>query len=742
MVTIIVTTLNDEDNSTGGLSLREAIKQANASEAEHRIVFAAGLSGGTIALTLGALKISGDLTIDGDVMGEGRPGITIDAGGASRVFEVESDNADIDRTVVLRGLDITGGHAAADGGAIWNSEALHLIGSTVTNSTVGNAGGGIYNRGDMVIEGSTISGNRATKHHGGAIKNDAQLEVINSTIASNTAQGAAGGILSQGPTTLTVKNSTVTGNRSNSPGSGLYVGSHARVVVVSSIVTGNTRSLNERNVYGSISASHSLIDVDPALVFAQIDPVTGGGMLADNGGATPTVALDANTANPALDAANPNAPAPFDQNGAAAFDADGDGIAQRDIGASELLEEAVALFEFQGAVNGNQLEFTFIRGETGYAITYEDGGEMNLKTIGALQDLALVPVGPAKAMVWYLTEDGFVGVTALDGALEPDVEALTAVMEVLNDRGVNYVAMMVMPEGGPVHLLDAGGYLHTWAQDETVTSFTRSAEPLFTAQEVAARKPAQLVVEADGRISLSDPAGAVPAVEVHRPELLDSVMREALQGIVRLDDGKALMAKDGYLFQRDADGASQKLPAIDIQGLEAGAGGALALQGSDSVLWIAQDGTQTTIDFAVEDGYLLSAGHSNDITYALDSNGAIQFRGALDGSLVLSGTSLIDLTATPEGLWGLTEQGALVRIDAPTQSGTGQTAVLSRVGDGSFVDLRPAAGGSLLSLVELREDGTAQHSVYDHLSGDFTATQSIEAPGFLNATDLKPQDMQ
>ena len=70
----LVTTLADEDNgSTNGTSLREAIQLANSngnSGVEDVITFATGLQGGTITLTLGSLVITDDLRIDGDVLGD------------------------------------------------------------------------------------------------------------------------------------------------------------------------------------------------------------------------------------------------------------------------------------------------------------------------------------------------------------------------------------------------------------------------------------------------------------------------------------------------------------------------------------------------------------------------------------------------------------------------------------------------------------------------------------------------
>src|SRR5262245_41216388 len=88
MTIFTVTTLVDENDagetaagSLGtGLSLREAIALANANSGADDITFAAGLSGGTIRLTLGTLQVNtAALTINGDLGNDGTANITITA---------------------------------------------------------------------------------------------------------------------------------------------------------------------------------------------------------------------------------------------------------------------------------------------------------------------------------------------------------------------------------------------------------------------------------------------------------------------------------------------------------------------------------------------------------------------------------------------------------------------------------------------------------------------------------------
>ena len=97
MATIIVTTAGDVvDGSDGVLSLREAIAQANANADADTIVFDASLSGQTITLTGGALILTQDVTIDGDVNGDDKADITISGNNASRVFLMTGASTDVD----------------------------------------------------------------------------------------------------------------------------------------------------------------------------------------------------------------------------------------------------------------------------------------------------------------------------------------------------------------------------------------------------------------------------------------------------------------------------------------------------------------------------------------------------------------------------------------------------------------------------------------------------------------------
>src|SRR5262249_51652287 len=90
-------------------------------------------------------------------------GITLDAHGASRIFQVNSG-----ASAGLTGLTLANGSAGAgDGGAIYNSGALALKDCTLTGNSAGNQGGGIANSGSLSLDDCTLSSNFAGNEGGG-----------------------------------------------------------------------------------------------------------------------------------------------------------------------------------------------------------------------------------------------------------------------------------------------------------------------------------------------------------------------------------------------------------------------------------------------------------------------------------------------------------------------------------------------------------------------------------------------
>jgi uncharacterized repeat protein (TIGR01451 family)/CSLREA domain-containing protein len=108
--------------------------------------------------------------------------------------------------------------AESNGGAIFNDLFVTIIGSTISNNHathsggVGGLGGGIYNNWSLEIVDSTVSSNTAYAHGGGIFNTELSFGwIAGSTLAANDAAfGNGGGVYNRGELLLT--NSTLSGN--------------------------------------------------------------------------------------------------------------------------------------------------------------------------------------------------------------------------------------------------------------------------------------------------------------------------------------------------------------------------------------------------------------------------------------------------------------------------------------------------------------------------------------------------
>ena len=217
----------------GGLSLREALILANADPTNAAdISFDAGLAGQSIVLDGTELTIASDVTIDGDVDGDDKADITLDAAGGSRVFNVTGGTSTLDA------LTITGGQSDLGGGlAIQDGAELTALNTTVSGNNSSLWGGGIYNTGTLTLMNSTLTGNTATSGYGSGLANYyGTATLVNVTVAGNEAK-TGGGISNDG--TMTLLNTTIADNSGNSGGGISTVGD---LTIANSIVAANSAS--------------------------------------------------------------------------------------------------------------------------------------------------------------------------------------------------------------------------------------------------------------------------------------------------------------------------------------------------------------------------------------------------------------------------------------------------------------------------------------------------------------------
>jgi CSLREA domain-containing protein len=135
-------------------------------------------------------------------------------------------------TLTVEGSTVSGNTATQSGGGIvganLNTAITTVRLSLVVGNTAGRAGG-LFNGGlggTMTVEGSLVSGNRATTSAGGGIWNEGTFSLRSSRVLVNTAETDGGGIVNPDGG-LTVDRTELRGNRAKNDGGGLWNGSAA-----------------------------------------------------------------------------------------------------------------------------------------------------------------------------------------------------------------------------------------------------------------------------------------------------------------------------------------------------------------------------------------------------------------------------------------------------------------------------------------------------------------------------------
>jgi hypothetical protein len=163
----------------------------------------------TITLSGGQLELS-DTTGTEAITGPAA-GVTVNGGGASRVFQVDGLVK-----ASISGLTITGGNSASSifGGAglYCNGGTATLTNCTISGNSVGSyyGGGGVSNNsGTLALTNCTVSGN-AAGFGGGVLNYNGSLALTNCTVSGNAARYGVGGVSNYG--TATLGNTIVAGN--------------------------------------------------------------------------------------------------------------------------------------------------------------------------------------------------------------------------------------------------------------------------------------------------------------------------------------------------------------------------------------------------------------------------------------------------------------------------------------------------------------------------------------------------
>ena len=307
-------------------SLRQALINAQNSDA-NEITFAAQPAGNnTIDLVAALPSINSDLTLNGNNV----PGLTVQRSAAEgtprfRIFTVNGSKFTLSNLTLANGIapatnlgdtsspstpenrggaiSISGGTVdifntviqgseANNGGAIANAGTLNISNSTIRNNTAINGGGIAIIDGEVSVTNSTIADNNALRIGGGAFLSFGQLTLTNSTIARNQSQldgGGVGGNFTTGR--LNLKNTIIAANQAPT---GADISSAPETFPVNS--GGNNLIGNATDTAGFDPANGDIIGTTDATVDALLVP----GFNTE--GLTPTIALQ--LGSPAIDAGN------------------------------------------------------------------------------------------------------------------------------------------------------------------------------------------------------------------------------------------------------------------------------------------------------------------------------------------------------------------------------------------------------------------------------------------------------
>ena len=332
---LMVDTLEDELNTDGDCSLREAIAAANGNIASDACPAGDAVISDTIHFSVsGTIVLTSQLHIaaGAPVVIQAGQNITLSGGTTVGVLEVNSGadltlqglaiidgNADIGGGInnlgrlSMSAISLSGNWAQSEGGGLYNSGEVTITNSTISGNTVSDQelrsdGGGIYNTGTIRITNSSLIANNA-KAGGGVYNNGGSVFLTNSTVSGNSSSIFGGGVVNE-TANLWRFNATITNNSAGNSGGGVH--SDLAWHTQNSIIAGNTAGASGPDCYlydvaysdgynligdssdcGITSSPGDLINVNPFLA-----------PLKDNGGPTQTHALL--IGSPAIDGGDPN----------------------------------------------------------------------------------------------------------------------------------------------------------------------------------------------------------------------------------------------------------------------------------------------------------------------------------------------------------------------------------------------------------------------------------------------------
>jgi hypothetical protein len=167
-------------------------------------------------------------------------------------------------TVVLRNTaSVSGNTAELSGAGVLNLGTVRLKGSSsLTLNAAGTVGAGIAGTGAVTLnDSSSINGNVADVNGGGIFSGGSVTLNDQASVSANTAAGTGGGILTGNGGTVTLRgSSSVDGNEAGTDGGGVYNNGSAVTVNGTSVITGNTAGTQGGGVFNTGGGTVTLND--------------------------------------------------------------------------------------------------------------------------------------------------------------------------------------------------------------------------------------------------------------------------------------------------------------------------------------------------------------------------------------------------------------------------------------------------------------------------------------------------
>jgi predicted outer membrane repeat protein len=215
-----VTRFDDPAAAHDGLSLRDAVIAANATPGPNTITLHAGtykltIQGDDATAAAGDLDVTDAVEIEGDPAGK----TIIDAHRAKdRAFEVLADGE-----LTLHHVTVKGGTTLGNGGGVRSVGELEVEDSVFTSNKAGDSGGGIScEAGTCTLTDVVLTKNKAV-NDGGALNMDGSLtaDLTRVTLKGNSASDTGGGMNSDDGAIVSMTDSLVASNKSTHEGGGL-----------------------------------------------------------------------------------------------------------------------------------------------------------------------------------------------------------------------------------------------------------------------------------------------------------------------------------------------------------------------------------------------------------------------------------------------------------------------------------------------------------------------------------------